>query len=408
MLLQRDVIPAKAGIQGFYDVKKFLDSRLRGNDGNVKVTQLNPYTGLPTMPSRPFRHIEPTFFAGLLDDPLLLVRVRPLMESCLFDCGRVHHLAKRVLKSVSALFISHAHMDHFMGIDTFIRANHISPETFDIFGPPGIAGKLAGKLAGYDWNLAEPWWGTFRAHEVHPDRIVTFLLPGPEGFSCRSTEDTPRIDNVIYRNRYLEVQAELCDHRIPALIFRVSEQPGFVVDEERCELLGLVRGEWLRELKKRFYAGTLGEGSLLVLRRRGEVVSEEPVEDPEALYAAIRGNDAAAGIGYVTDISASRENLKKVETLLAGVTLLVCECAFLAKDRDKAWVSSHFSTADLNYLVDRLRPSFVLPMHFSRSYCGKTGLLYEELEMPQGVTLLRLPEHMTPRPLLAGEVPRLF
>src|SRR5512136_1363202 len=141
------------------------------------------------MTRRPFRHIEPTFFAGLLDDPLLLVRVRPLMESCLFDCGRVHHLAKRVIKSVSALFISHAHMDHFMGIDTFIRTNHVSPRPFDIFGPPGIAEKLAG----YDWNLAEPQWSTFRAHEVHPGRIATFLFPGPEGFPCRFTGETPRI-----------------------------------------------------------------------------------------------------------------------------------------------------------------------------------------------------------------------
>ncbi len=360
------------------------------------------------MKRRPFRNLEPTFFAGLLDDPLLLVRVRPLRESYLFDCGRVHHLAKRVLKSVSTLFISHAHMDHFMGIDTFIRANHVSPRTFDIFGPPGIAGKLTGKFGGYDWNLVEPGWGTFRAHEVHPDRIATFLFPGPEGFPCRCTEEAPRIDNVIYRNQYLDVKAELCDHRIPALIFRVTEQPGFMVDEARVGQLGLVRGEWLRELKKCFYAGTLGEGPLLVLRRRGEVVSEEPVEDPGALYAAIRGNDAAAGIGYVTDISASRENLEKVEALMAGVTLLVCECAFLAKDRDKALISSHFSTADLNRLVDRLRPRFVLPMHFSRSYSGRTGLLYEELEMPQGVTLLRLPEHLTPRPLLAGEATKLF
>ncbi|HEX9024695.1 MAG TPA: ribonuclease Z, partial [Geobacteraceae bacterium] len=40
------------------------------------------------MTRRPFRYLEPTFFAGILDDPLLLVRVRPLMESCLFDCGQ--------------------------------------------------------------------------------------------------------------------------------------------------------------------------------------------------------------------------------------------------------------------------------------------------------------------------------
>ncbi len=356
----------------------------------------------------PFRYLEPTFFAGLLDDPLLLVRVRPLMESCLFDCGQLHHLAKRILKSVRALFITHAHMDHFMGIDTFIRANHVSPKTFDIFGPPGIAGKLAGKLAGYDWNLVEPEWCTFRAHEIHPGRIATFLYPGPEGFPCRFAGGSPRAGNEVYRNSFIRVEAELCDHRIPALIFRVTERPAFLVDEQKIEKMGLVRGDWLRELKKRFYAGTLASGPLMVPRRRGERVAEEPVVDADALYTAIRKEEASASIGYVTDIGAGEENLAKVESLMAGVTLLVCECAFLAGEREKARISSHFCTSDLNLLVDRLRPRYVLPVHFSKSYGGKSGLLYEELEMPPGVTLLRLPEHLTPPPLRVGEVPRLF
>jgi ribonuclease Z len=46
-------------------------------------------------------------------------------------------------------------------------------------------------------------------------------------------------------------------------------------------------------------------------------------------------------------------------------------------------------------------------MHFSISYRGKSPLLYEELKAPPGVTLLRLPEHLPPRPLLAAEIPKL-
>ena len=72
------------------------------------------------MPRRlPFRCIEPYFFAGLLDDPVLLLKVRPLGRSLLFDCGRIHHLAKRVIRNLDAVFISHAHMDHFMGVDSY-------------------------------------------------------------------------------------------------------------------------------------------------------------------------------------------------------------------------------------------------------------------------------------------------
>lgn len=60
------------------------------------------------MPRRAFRYLEPTFFAGLFADPLLLVRVGPQGRNLLFDCNQLHHLAKRVLKGVEAIFISHA------------------------------------------------------------------------------------------------------------------------------------------------------------------------------------------------------------------------------------------------------------------------------------------------------------
>lgn len=355
----------------------------------------------------PFRYLDPVFFAGLFDDPLLLVQIRPLGKSCLFDCGQIHHLAKRVLKGVTALFISHAHMDHFMGVDTFIRHNHVAPKTIDIFGPPGLAAKLASKLAGYDWNLAEPYWCSFRVHEVLADRIAAYLLPGPEGFTCRLEGERPHSDKLIFGNDYLQVEAELCDHKIPTLIFRVSERPAFLLDEAKIERAGLVRGDWLRLLKKRFHQGTLAGGPLAVLRRSGKRSIEEVVQDVTTLYETIRRDRVPASIGYLTDLGFTEENLAKVCSLMAGVTLLVCECSFLAADREKARSSHHLCTADLNFLVERLRPKYVLPVHASKSYLGKGRLLYGELETPPGVTLLRLPERLTPRPLLANEVPKL-
>jgi ribonuclease Z len=359
------------------------------------------------MTRSPFRFIEPTFFAGLIDDPLLLVRVRPLRESILFDCGEIHHLAKRVVKSVTALFITHAHMDHFMGFDAFVRHNHVSAKTFDIFGPPGISDRIACKLAGYDWNLTEPDWCSFRVHEIHPGLTRTFLFPGAEGFPCRPLGETPRSGTEIYGNHYLDVRGELCDHRIPALIFRAMERPSFNLDEARMERLGVVRGDWLRRLKKAFYGGFAGQGPLLVQFRREGGVVEEPVEDLRALYDSICGEEKPASIGYVTDIGATPQNLEKVAAFMEGVTLLVCECTFLDRERDKARASFHLSTTDLNLLVERIRPRFLLPMHFSKSYGGMSNLLYEELKMPPGATLLQLPEHLTPRPLIAGDAPRL-
>jgi hypothetical protein len=46
-------------------------------------------------------------------------------------------------------------------------------------------------------------------------------------------------------------------------------------------------------------------------------------------------------------------------------------------------------------------------MHLSKSYIHDWRRLYDELILPPEVTLLHLPEHLTPRPLLTHEAVRL-
>jgi len=358
-------------------------------------------------PRLPFRNLEPAFFSGLLDDPVLLLNTRPTGRGILIDCGQIHHLAKRVLKSIDALFITHAHMDHFMGIDTMIRHNHVSPRTIELFGPPGITEKMAAKFSGYDWNLTEQSWCSFRVHEIFPDRIATSLFSGPKGFILGPQTEIPRTEKIIYRSNYLQVEADLCDHKIPVLIFRITEQPSFHIDEEKIERAGLLKGEWLRELKKRFYQGNPGREPLKVLQLRDGSAVEKLIEDSRALYELIRKEQPPASIGYLTDIGYSDENIQKVSTLMRGLTLLVCECSFLAEDQAKARISAHLCASDVTILLDSLRPSFFLPMHLSKSYIHDWRRIYDELIIPPDVTLLQLPEYLTPRPLLTHEVVRL-
>jgi len=354
---------------------------------------------------RIFRYLEPTFFAGLIEDPCLVVRDRPIHRSIMLDCGSLHHLAKRELKPVRAIFVSHAHMDHFMGFDVFVRQVHASPRTVELFGPPGFAQRVAARLSGYDWNLTEPYWCTFLVHEVHPQQLVSFEFPGPEGFPCRRLGERPREGSVIYRCNHLEVAAELFDHGIPVLSFRVSEAKLFSVDEDKMAALGLVPGDWLRELKRYFSADWRTDRPLWVLRRQGEVEVEEPVASAAALYHSIRKEWEPSGIGYLTDIGFTEENREAAIRFLSGVTLLVGECAFLSEDRHKARTSLHLCTDDVNELLEVLRPRFFLPMHLSKTYLGRSSELYAELVPPQGTTILHLPEHVAPRPLFACEVP---
>ena len=354
--------------------------------------------------AKPFRYLEPTFFAGLFDDPLLLVRVRPTGRSLLFDCGKVHHLAKRVFTSIDAVFISHAHMDHFMGMDSVIRHSHASPRSVDVFGPPGISRRMAHKFACYDWNLADTFWGNFRVGEVSEGEVVSTLYRGADGFAPRP--DGAR-GGAIYANRHLSVTAGLCEHRIAVLAFRVTEGDAFVLDERRMEQAGVVPGGWLKNLEKLFHTGRM-EGTLIRYPEAIGVSVEERSGDAGALYRRIMKPEVPASIGYVTDIGFSPENLERLTRLMSGVSLLVCECAFLAADERKARLSRHLCTSDVNVILDRLRPSYLLPMHLSKSYqeVGGSQALYREIEAPPGVTVLRIPDRLTPRPIMASEVPK--
>lgn len=352
-------------------------------------------------PSFPFRHLEPTFFSGLLDDPVLLVRVRPMGSNLLFDCGQIHHLAKKALSAIDAVFISHAHMDHWMGIGTVIRHLLASSKTIDLFGPAGIAEKFAHQLAAYDWNLAEDFWCSFRVHDIYPDHIECSLFEGAKGFRRQVLDSRPRDDRVIYSNRLVQVEATACDHRIESLIFRVSERPLLKIDNDRLETLGLDPGPWLKELKYRYAHPDEAYDPLPVRHRTKDGFEERLIEDVTELCQRIGRPRSEHAIGYISDVGFTSANRERIVRLLKGVQLLICECTFLADARPRARSSNHLCTTDVNRLLEDLRPAFFLPMHLSKTYrlCPET--LYQEIEPPIGTRVLKLPLHATPAPLRA-------
>ncbi len=354
-----------------------------------------------------FRYLQPSFFSGLLDDPVLFINVRPTGRGILLDCGQLHHVAKRTLRSIDALFISHAHMDHLMGFDHLLRHVLVAPRTISLYGPPGIAERIGHKLAGYDWNLTEESWCCFMVYEVHPDRIEQFEYAGSRGFTRQQRGCAPRSGRTIYQTRYLKVEAESCDHRIPVLVFRVTEERSFLLDRTKLQAEQLVPGPWIKELKRRFYADNYAPGPIEVWRAAAGGHTLETVLDAEELYRTIRREVIPGSIGYLTDVGMTPDNLDRIYDLLRGVTLLVSECTFLQSDQDKARVSHHLCTTDLNRISEELQPQWLLPMHLSKSYIRDTQRLYAELEPPQVTAILQLPDYITTRPLLPGELPAL-
>lgn len=351
----------------------------------------------------PFRYCEPSFFGGLLDDPILFLRIRPMRRALLFDCGQIAHLSKRVIKPIDAVFITHAHMDHIMGLPTLVRHHHASPNPLDVFGPKGISERVMHLLGGFDWNLAEPYWFTLRVHEVLEDRMLHFSFPGAEGFLRRFDGEEQRSGDLIWSSRYLDVSARIFDHKLPVLAFRVDERPCFSIDPQQLAASGLAAGDWLRDLKTRVWKGK-NDHMVKVTHREENGLQKEEVTDPVALYETIRGKDTPASIGYMTDVGWTAENLARMESFFTGVTLFCAECTFLAADEAKARTSYHLTTTDLNRLIKILAPRWLLGMHLSKSYLRRTIDLYSELLPTETTTILKLPAHIVPAPLATTDV----
>ncbi|SHI43425.1 ribonuclease Z [Malonomonas rubra DSM 5091] len=355
-------------------------------------------------PSFPFRNLVPTFFSGLLDDPILLLRIRPTGHHLMFDCGQVHHLAKRTFTHLDAIFISHAHMDHWMGIDSVVRQLIAADKTVDIYGPPGIADKFEHRLRGYDWNLAEDYWSSFRVHEIYPQRLDRTLFSGPDSFDRIPLDPSTREGEVVYGNKYLEVCADSCDHRVESVIYRINERPVYLIDDTKLDELKLKPGAWLGKLKSCFLHQRDFPAELKLTQIDGEDEREIVVSDVPGLVRKLSKPQTSHSIGYISDTGFTPENKEKILRLMQDVDLLICECTFLREAKDRARTSWHLCTDDVNELLAALQPAYFLPMHLSRSYSRRSEELYRELKPPERTCLLKLPLQLTPRPLLANEI----
>src|SRR5262245_9888241 len=103
---------------------------------------------------------------GQTGDPALLLPLRWHGRALLVDLGRIDRTPAAVLLPIEAVFVSHAHMDHFMGFDQLLRLFLARDATLRLFGPEGLADRVAGKLAGYTWNLTDDYAFAIEVTEI--------------------------------------------------------------------------------------------------------------------------------------------------------------------------------------------------------------------------------------------------
>ncbi len=118
--------------------------------------------------------MNPSFSTYLVNppfgDPGLYVEIRWARRALLFDLGDNTALSPTRLLRAMDVFVSHTHMDHFIGFDRLLRIALGRGKTLRLYGPPGLIANIDGKLRGYTWNLANSTPGRSAPPSTAPPR----------------------------------------------------------------------------------------------------------------------------------------------------------------------------------------------------------------------------------------------
>lgn len=321
----------------------------------------------------------PRLINGPFGDPGLFIASRWRGTAMQFDLGRIDRFPAAELLKLTHVFVSHAHMDHFYGFDRLLRLFLARDARLAIHGPAGIAANVAGKLAGYTWNLTDGYSFIIDVHEVSPERITSTQFAASEAFRPR---DLGNVDfhGVLFNGDGIEIQTTHLDHRIPCMAFALVERSHLNVDSTALEEFGIPPGRWLNDLKDAIRRGaSVDEPLVATWRGKDGQAHERKMKFGEVRDRLIR-ETAGQRIGYVVDTLFSQDNVERICRLVQGADVLYCEAPFLDEDRVEA-VKRYHLTARQAGTIGRLAGVQRLQVfHFSPRYDGRAASIYQEAE----------------------------
>lgn len=321
--------------------------------------------------------MTPSFSPHLVNDPFgdpgLYIEIRWSRRALLFDLGDNSSLSPSCLLRSQDIFLSHTHMDHFIGFDRLLRIALGRGKCLRFFGPPGLIANIEGKLRGYTWNLVDGYPLSLEVREFHPDRLEQATLQAQDGFLRRQEPSHPADHTGIFsvlREPALSVMAVALNHRIPSLAFVLEEPFHININKVRLHEAGLPVGSWLRDVKQLIWEGKPDSHMLqatLYFEHRKETRTFSLGELKDRFVTVSRGQK----IAYVVDCRYDTDNERKIIELCRNADTLFCEAPFLERDREKAESRYHLTARQAGILGGKAQVQQLVVFHFSPRYTGQ-------------------------------------
>jgi ribonuclease Z len=319
---------------------------------------------------------HPRLINGPFGDPGLYIPFLFENRAIVFDLGDALPLGARDLLKVSHAFITHTHVDHFIGFDRILRISLGREKNLHLYGPPGFFKNVEGKLAAYSWNLVKnyPYRLALHLTEVHRDHLLTREYLCQNKFIPTSEAARKTFQDVIYQEPGFKVSAATLDHGIPCLGFAIKERFHINIKKDRLEALGLETGAWLTDFKQAIYEGSDSETEFEVKASGGQTRQFRLEELTEQIALITPGQK----IAYIADAAYSPRNQEKIVSLAKDADHLFIEAAFLEEHKEIAAEKQHLTARQAGMLAAGAGARQFTIFHFSPRYTDQENLLYQE------------------------------
>ena len=321
---------------------------------------------------------HPRLINGPFEDPGLFIPFFFEKRAVIFDLGDIYSLSAKDLLKISHVFISHTHMDHFVGFDRLLRVFLGREKKLYMYGPRGFLKNVEGKLAGYSWNLVQNFDNPFSLYitEVHAKQLITRQYQCKNRFTATKNTIKQPFNGILFKEPALTFSSVVLNHKIPCLGFTIKERFHVNIIKERLIDLGLEIGPWLREFKQALFNHQDPDSNFEVKLGRENIRKKSFILGDLTNRIAII--TPGQKITYITDILYCKPNIEKAVEFAKDADHLFIEAAFLEKDKDIAKKKFHLTARNAGMIAGMARVKQFTLFHFSPRYSGQEDLLQEE------------------------------
>lgn len=323
------------------------------------------------------RSFFPRLINGPFDDPGLFIQFFFEKRAVVFDLGDIYSLSPKDILKISHVFVTHTHMDHFVGFDRMLRLFLGRDQKLFLYGPEGFIKNVEARLGGYSWNLVKHYTNSLILHitEVRQDHLLSNIYPCQDGFQPASKAVEQPFNGTLHQEPAMTVFAEILDHSIPCLGFAIKERFHINIIKDRLKRLGLEIGPWLNEFKQALFSNEDRNSKFVVGDDKNSIKKKFVLGDLADQIAIITPGQKVA---YVVDAIYNQSNIDKMIKLAKNADQLFIEAAFLEKDKNIAEKKCHLTARQAGSIAGKAQVKQFTPFHFSPRYMGLEELLGEE------------------------------